>query len=258
MKNFFLDKKTKIAIIGFGRLGELLVTILLKHSKAEIILISSKKINLSHKNLNLGLINDVKNADLIIPCIPISSFESVIKQIATLIKKGAIVIDVCSVKMLPVDIMKANLPKSTQIIASHPMFGPDSYEIKKQTNDLRLVLWNINAKKRIYLEVKSFLKSLGLKIIEISPKEHDKFMSLSLGYSYLIGKIGQKINIKKTPIDTYDFELLLNHLSIIKSDSDQLFFDMQTKNPFAKDMLTKVNNTLKDLLNIINKKGETA
>ena len=89
---------------------------------------------------------------------------------------------------------------------------------------------------------------MGLKIIELSPKDHDKFMALSLGYSYFIGKIAQRMDIKKTPIDTHDFEMLFEHMSIIKSDSDQLFFDMQTKNPFAKNMLTRLDKTVDNLL----------
>lgn len=248
MKNLFLNKNTTIAVIGFGRFGQLLVKILLKHSQAKIILVSIEKISISHKNMEVASIDGVKNADLIIPCVPISSFELVIKQISPLIKRGAIVMDVCSVKMLPVDIMKTYLPKGTQIIASHPMFGPDSYKIKKKLNGLKLVTWNISAQEKKYSQVKEFFSDLGLTIIELSPKDHDKLMAFSLGYSYLIGKIGQRMDIKKTPIDTYDFELLLEHLSIIKSDTEQLFLDIQTKNPYAKNVLTKLNKTFNNLV----------
>lgn len=251
MKNLFLDKNTTIAVIGFGRFGQLLIEILLKYSKAKIILISSKKIHITYKNLRVGSIENIKSADVIIPCIPISEFESVIKKISSLIKKGAIVMDVCSVKTVPSEIMKAQLPTSSQIIASHPMFGPDSYRIKKTLAGLKLVTWNISAKENTYLDLKGFFKSLGLKIIELSPKDHDKFMSLSLGYSYFLGKIGERMHIKKTPIDTYDFELLLEHVSIIKRDSEQLFFDMQIKNPFAHDMQTRLSKTVNKLLSEI-------
>ncbi|HLD01707.1 MAG TPA: prephenate dehydrogenase/arogenate dehydrogenase family protein [Patescibacteria group bacterium] len=248
MKNLFLNTNTTIAIIGFGRFGSLLVSVLLKESKSKLIVISSKKVALVHKNLVVGSMNRVQDADVIIPCVPISSFETVIKQMAKFVKKEAIVIDVCSVKTLPVDIMKTNLPITTQIVASHPMFGPDSYRIKKTLHGLRLVICNISAKNNTYQQLRSFFQSLGLVTIELSPKNHDKLMAFSLGYSYFVGKIGQRMGIRKTPIDTHDFHLLLENISIVKSDSEQLFFDMQTKNPFAKDMLTKVNKTVSNLL----------
>lgn len=253
MENLFLNKKTTIAIIGFGRFGKLLVKILLKYSPAKIILIDTKKINISRKNLTVESIDGVKKADLIIPCVPISNFEEVIKQISPLIKKGVIVMDVCSVKMYPAGIMKTYLSDSTQIIASHPMFGPDSYRIKKSLHDLKLVIWNVSAKKSNYNQVKKFFSGLGLKIIELSPKDHDKLLASTLSYSYFIGKIGQKMNIKKTPIDTYDFQLLLDHLSIVKKDSEQLFFDIQTKNPFSKNVLTRLERTFNTLLNKLNR-----
>lgn len=252
MKNLFLNKNTKIAVIGFGRFGQLLVHILLTNSQAKIILVENRRIKFSHKNLSVGTADKIKDADVIIPCIPISNFENLIKQISSLVKKNAIIIDVCSVKILPVKIMKTFLPKSVQIIATHPMFGPDSFKINKSLKGLKLVIWNISAKEENYFQVKKFFSSLGLKIVELSPKDHDKFMAFSLAYSYFIGKIGQRLNIKKTPIDTYDFELLLEHVSIIKADSEQLFLDMQTKNPFAKKMLTKVNKTHNNLLEKIN------
>lgn len=248
MRNIFLDKNTTVAIIGFGRFGKLIVKILLKYSKAKIILIDKKKIDFSHKKLELGTIENVKDADVIIPCVPISNFEEVIKRITLLIKKGTILLDVCSVKMFPVNIMKANLPHSSQIIASHPMFGPDSYRINRGLAGLKLVIWNISAKEENYQQIKKFFSDLGLKIIELSPKDHDKFMAMSLGYSYFIGKINQMMNIKKTPIDTYDFQLLLDHVAIIKRDSQQLFFDMLTKNPYANKMLTRFNKTFNTLL----------
>ncbi len=254
MKNLFLDNNKTIAIIGFGRFGQLLVKILLKYSQAKIIIVSSKKINISHKNLTVGSMKEIKNADVVIPCVPISVFQSVIKQISSLVKDDAIIMDVCSVKILPTHIMKTHIP-NLQIIATHPMFGPDSYRIKKQLSGLKLVIWNVSAKNNSYSQTKKFFSSLGLKIIELSPEDHDKFMAQSLGYSYLIGKISQRMNIKKTPIDTYDFQLLLDHSAIIKNDSEQLFFDMQTKNPFAKKMHNSFNKTLKILLGEINERG---
>lgn len=243
MKKTILDKNITIAIIGFGRFGRLLVQILLKHSKVKIILISQKRIQITHKNLELKSIKHIGKADVIIPCVPISSFESVIKKISPIIKKDAIIIDVCSVKMLPVCLMKKYLPETVQIIASHPMFGPDSYRIKKRLKRLKLVLWNITAIKKNFENVKRFCMHLGLKIIEISPKKHDEFMAFSLGYSYLVGKISQRMGIKNTPIDTYDFQLLLNHRNIIQSDTEQLFIDMQTKNPYATDMFSLYKKT---------------
>lgn len=243
MTNLFSSPTSKIVIIGYGRFGQTYASLMLLHSKAEIIIISSKK-NLRNKKLRLGSVDDIKKADVVIPCVPISQFEEVIKSIRSHLKKNALVIDVCSVKELPVSIMKKNLPSNVQIVASHPMFGPDSYRIKKKIDGFTLVLSNIRSNSQTFGQVTRFFKEMKLNVIELTPEKHDEYMAWSLGYSYIIGKIAERLEVKQTPIDTYDFQLLLENKKIVESDSDQLFFDMQTANPYAKHVRSEIFKTL--------------
>lgn len=244
-----------IAIIGFGRFGKLLSKIFLEHTKARILVVDNQKQSLAHKRLSFVGFKEIASADLVIPAIPISEFEKVIRQIAPLLKDFAVVMDVCSIKVLPVRIMEKRLPKNIQIIASHPMFGPDSFRINKGLKNLKLVLHNVNTPEPTYLNIKSFFEQIGLNVIELSPKKHDQFLAWSLGYSYLIGKIGQRLKLKETPIDTLDFKLLLQNMRIVSNDSEQLFLDMQINNPFAKEVRSKFKKVAEEILDKIKKKG---
>ena len=253
-KNSFFDQPKKVLIIGFGRMGKLLVKTFLNKTKALVFVLSRKK-RIS-KQKRLCFLNNWRNlpkVDLIIPCVPISVFEKCVKKINKNIKSACICLDVCSVKVYPVKIMKKLLPKYIKIIASHPMFGPDSYKINRGLKNLKIVLNNTTANKKDYQSLKRFFKSLGLKIIEINPEKHDLYMANSLGFSYLVGKINNLLNIKKTSIDTYDFELLLEQAKIVACDSDQLFLDMQKYNPFAKKIRNKFLRTGRQLINKLNK-----
>ena len=254
-KQHFFNQPRKVLIIGYGRIGKLLSKILLENSNASVIALSRKK----HRSTNnrLKIISSwekIPATDLIIPCVPISSFEGIIKKIATNIKSPGICMDICSVKVHPAKVMEKYLPKHFNIIASHPMFGPDSYRINKGLKDLKLILNNIRATKKDYLSLKNFFQSLGLNILEFTPTKHDKYMANSLGYSYLIGKINNLVGIKQTPIDTYNFSLLLENTQIVENDSDQLFLDMQLYNPYAKTVrnkfLTVSNKLIKKLNNL--------
>lgn len=237
-----------IAIIGFGRFGKLLAKIFLEHTKARILVVDNQKQSLAHKRLSFVGFKEIASADLVIPAIPISEFEKVIRQIAPLLKDFAVVMDVCSIKVLPVQIMRKHLPRNIKIIASHPMFGPDSFRINKGLKNLKLVLHNVSAPEPTYLNIKSFFEQIGLNVIELSPKKHDQFLAWSLGYSYLIGKIGQRLKLKETPIDTVDFKLLLQNKDIVSNDSEELFMDMQINNPFAGKVRHKFINETKKLL----------
>lgn len=244
-----------IAIIGFGRFGKLLTKILLNNSQTDLIVIDQQKHTSNHKRLSFVDLKAVSAADLVIPCVPISVFEKVILQTAPLLKNSAVVMDICSVKVLPVRIMKKHLPKNIQIIASHPMFGPDAFRVNKGLKNLKMVLHNVSAAGSTFSNIKSFFKQIGLDVIEITPEEHDRFLAWSLGYSYLIGKISQRLKINKTPIDSVDFKLLLENKDIISSDSEELFMDMQTKNPFAREVHRKFKKVANEVLNQIKKKG---
>lgn len=238
-----------IAVIGYGRFGQLLTKIFLENSDAHVEVISNKRPSNTHKQLSFVRLDEIGSADLVIPCVPISAFEQTIQKIAPLLKDSAIVMDVCSVKVLPIKIMRKHLPKNVQVIASHPMFGPDSFRIHKGLKKLKLVLHNVNASSLIFANMKSFFEQLGLTVIELTPEKHDQFLARSLGYSYLIGKIGQRLKLRQTPIDTYDFQLLLQNKKIVSNDSEQLFKDLQTLNPFAKDVQKKFKKVSEDILN---------
>ncbi|MBL7159021.1 prephenate dehydrogenase/arogenate dehydrogenase family protein [Candidatus Microgenomates bacterium] len=255
-KNSFFNQPKKVLIIGFGRMGRLLVKVFLRETKALVFVLSGKK--RTSKQKRLCFLNNWQNlpkVDLIIPCVPISVFEKCMKKINKNIKSACICLDVCSVKVHPVKTMKKFLPKHIKIIASHPMFGPDSYKVNCGLKNLKIVLNNVTADKKDYQSLKSFFKFLGLKNMEISPEQHDLYMAHSLGFSYLIGKINNLLKIKKTPIDTYDFSLLLEQTEIVACDSDQLFLDMQKYNPFAKKVRNKFLKTSRQLINKLNKQA---
>ena len=120
--------------------------------------------------------------DLIIPAVPISEFESVIKQLSPLLKPGSIVADVCSVKEHPAEIMQKYLPAHTSILATHPMFGPDS--ASDSFFGRKLVLCPIRLEETRYQNIKRYLQEQGLTLIETTPAHHDEISDLSLGAFY--------------------------------------------------------------------------
>ncbi|SVE45756.1 uncharacterized protein METZ01_LOCUS498610, partial [marine metagenome] len=72
-------------------------------------------------------LDEVLECILVFIAVPIRAFEQVVKEIGTYTLYNTTIIDVCSVKVYPVEIMEQHLPNHVGIIASHPHFGPDSY-----------------------------------------------------------------------------------------------------------------------------------
>ena len=119
----------KVGIIGYGRFGKLLVD-LLPSNIYEIKIYDSSDI--SDDSVKLCSLDEVLQSLIVFIAVPISSFEEIVKEIAQYSLYNTTIIDVCSVKVYPVEIMEKYLPEHIGIIASHPHFGPDSYSPFKE------------------------------------------------------------------------------------------------------------------------------
>ncbi len=74
-------------------------------------------------------------------CVAISALPEVLERIAPRLAPGTLVMDTCSVKSLPAAWMQSLLPPTVDILASHPLFGPDS--AAGGMDGLPMVLWPV-------------------------------------------------------------------------------------------------------------------
>ena len=95
----------EIGIIGFGRFGELAGKYLSKHFKVYAYDSQNKKYA-SNNNIIPSNLNEVCKKDVILLAVPISQLESVLNEIKNLVNENALVVDACSVKEYPVQLMK--------------------------------------------------------------------------------------------------------------------------------------------------------
>ena len=118
--------KTAVGIIGFGRLGRLLTRHFAKDFRiavCDVDLDTRLARKLGARSVSF---TEACACDVVIPCVPIGAFEGVARRMSGLLGPGTLVIDVCSVMEHPVRVMKRLLPKSVELLATHPNFGPDS------------------------------------------------------------------------------------------------------------------------------------
>ncbi len=212
--------KNRVGIIGYGRFGKVLNELLKKEFEIKIY---DEKIKKDPLELVLSA-NDIFIA------VPIRDFEAVIKTLAPKIHKNTTVIDVCSVKLHPVRVMEKYLSATTGIIATHPLFGPDSIHEK---NHLKIMMHDVRDTQGRYAFWKNFFFKKDFSIIEMTPDEHDRNAAQSQTLTHFIGRSLQKINAKSTPIDTLGFEKLLSVMAQTCNDSTELFEDMLTYNPYS-------------------------
>ena len=118
------QKFNSVSLIGYGQMGKLFENLFNSFAEKPRILLHDKGSEL--KNNSLVSLAEAAQAELIILCIPIDVFETVVHEICSYLKPGQAVMHICSVQVYPKEILLKYIPEGVNIIGSHPMFGPDS------------------------------------------------------------------------------------------------------------------------------------
>ncbi len=240
----------KVLIIGLGRFGTLLAEILKSDFKVFVWsktpkLLQAKKLGVTWIDLKSG----INKCEVIFYCVPISEFEEVFHSHKKLLAKAGekLIIDIQSIKVLPKRILQKNLPKNCQAILTHPLFGPTSVR-ENGLAGLKIMMEKFSASSEKYSFWKNYFLSKRLKVIEISSTEHDKQAALSQGVVFFLSKVLADFGFGKTKVDTFWAEQLgqIVH-GAVGNDSQQLFIDLQTKNPYTKQMRINLSRSLEKI-----------
>ena len=175
---------------------------------------------------------------------PRPGMREVFAQIAPHLIRGALVIDVGSVKMLPAEWMAEILPSHVDLVATHPLFGPQS--AKTGLAGLRLVVCPIRGARAD--KVAAFGRSLGLTVTVTSPEEHDREMAYVQALTHLIGRSLVNLDIPDEQMKTPSYQHLLELCSLIGADTFELFTAIQTQNPFASEIANAFVDEARNLL----------
>ena len=242
-----------LGIIGFGAFSELIV----KHLKPFCTIYIYSRRDVSKKaramGVKIGTLEQVAACDIIIIGVVVQHFEEITKKIKKFIKPSALVIDVCSVKIKPAKLMQKHLPKAVDILATHPLFGPQSG--KNGVKGLKIVVCPIRIKDKNLKKIKSFLKNkLELTILERTPKEHDKQMAYVQGLTHFIGKAISELAIPQSDQATIAYDQLIRIKDLLEEDSNDLFLTIENENPYAASIRNKFVKKLNEIEEKITKK----
>ena len=234
----------KVAIIGgSGKMGQWFTGFLVKDGK-EVVIYARDQERLREAGLKYGaktagsLEEAVSGVEYILVSVPIDSFEGVIGQLRPLVSPEQTVIDITSVKLLPVEIMHRHLD-SVPVLGTHPVFGPGAKSARNQN----FVLTPTNsAESALAGKIRGYLEQKGAKVSIMSPQEHDELMAVILGLSHFIAIVSADVllgferleQMKAIGGPTYKVLLTLAE-SVITEDPD-LYASIQMNLPHMADM----------------------
>lgn len=192
---------------------------------------------------------EVLECETIIFCVAISALEPVLQEVASSIKEGATVMDTCSVKVYPAQVMERLLPEGINIIATHPMFGPDSG--KDGLKGLPLVFSPLRGSDELFSRWRELFVAMELNLLEMSCDAHDREAAYSQGVTHFVGRVLDELALKPTEIATLGYQRLLSIIEQTCNDPLQLFLDLQRFNPYAPAMQQRLKASLDKVLALL-------
>lgn len=191
-------------------------------------------------------LEEVAAQPVVIVSVTVQAMEETLKRIAPHLRPGALVADVASVKTVPVQIMQQYVPKHAEVLATHPVFGPQSGA--KGIAGLKVVVWPVRIKHERYEAVQRFLREqLKLEVAEMAPEEHDREMAYVQALTFLIGRALGAMDIPEARLTVPKYEYLREIKKIVAGDTPELFETIQRYNPYAAEVRQRFERELDNI-----------
>ena len=233
-----------IAVYGLGRFGYFWAELLSTYFSVKAYSRSDRR--KTPKGVIRVSEEELLEQPVIFLCTAISSMDEVLQRIGPGLKPDCLVMDTCSVKVHPAALMERYLPGEVAILATHPMFGPDS--AGNGVAGLPMILCPVRVSDEKKAEWEGFFKSLGLRVFSMTPHDHDREAAFTQGITHYMGRVLNGLHLKQSEMGTLGYRKLLEIMEQTCNDPWELFIDLQRFNPYTKEMREKLHSSLDRIL----------
>lgn len=255
----------KVAIIGgSGKMGRWFARHLLAEGD-EVVISGRTESKVMEARRELGVdtassVEAVKDADVILLSVPIETFEDIVVELAPHIQPEQVVVDVTSVKVMPVAAMHRHL-KTRLVLGTHPLFGPGAKGITGQN----FVLTPTNNEERTLAEkVRDYLETRGARVSLMTPEEHDDKMAVILGLSHFIAVVAADTLISSnkvaqpTALGGITYKVLLTLVESVISENPELYASIQMNLPGVAEIEALFQAKVAEWAEMVRKKDRGA
>ena len=189
----------KIALIGIGLIGSSLAHVIRREGLAGHVAIStrSQETLARARELKLGdsyhekAADAAGDADLVILCTPVGVYGKLAQEIAPVLKPGAIVSDVGSVKGSVITQISPHMPRGVHLVPAHPVAGteysgPDAGFATLFINRWCIVTPAEATDSQAVDAVVRFWRACGSNVEIMTPAHHDLVLAITSHIPHLI------------------------------------------------------------------------
>jgi cyclohexadieny/prephenate dehydrogenase len=189
----------RLALIGVGLIGSSIARAARERGVVRSITASARSETTRKRVAELKLADEVfatnaeavKGADLVIVCTPVGACGAVAKEIGPVLKAGAVVSDVGSVKSAILQDMAPHLPANVHFLPAHPVAGtehsgPDAGFAELFDNRWCILTPPAGADENAIARLKAFWSALGANVEIMDPVHHDMVLAITSHVPHLI------------------------------------------------------------------------
>ena len=189
----------RLAIIGIGLIGSSIAHAAKELNLARHIVLSDADADVRRRARELALGHEVaesaaeaaRDADHVVLCVPVGACGTVAEEIAGVLKPGAILSDVGSVKHAVVEAVSPHLPEGVHFVPAHPVAGTENSGPDAGFAELFHERWCIitppaGADPEAVARLTRFWQALGSKTEVMAPDHHDLVLAITSHVPHLI------------------------------------------------------------------------
>lgn len=189
----------RVALIGIGLIGSSLAYAMRRKKLAGEITGFARSAATRAKAAELGLADRVfptarqaaDGADLVILCSPVGTYGGLAEEIAPVLKPGAILTDVGSVKAAVVRDVVGHVPSGVHFIPGHPIAGTEQSGPESGFAELFINRWCIltplpDADAAAVERLADFWRACGSNVETMTPEHHDLVLAITSHLPHLI------------------------------------------------------------------------
>lgn len=189
----------KVALIGLGLIGSSLSHVMRRDKLAKSISGHARSAETRDRAMELGLADTmheqaadaVRDADLVILCVPVGACGPVAEAISSALKPGAIVTDVGSVKSAVIREVSPHIPDNVHFVPGHPIAGteysgPDSGFASLFENRWCILTPLNGTDEAVVSRLTAFWQTCGSDVDVMEADHHDRVLSITSHLPQLI------------------------------------------------------------------------
>ena len=190
---------TRVALIGLGLIASSMFWAIKRGGLAGTVTGYARSAETRETAREIGLCDEihdtaaaaVKDADLVVLCVPVGVMGQVAADIAPALKEGATITDVGSVKREVIEAVGPHLPENVHFIPGHPLAGtehsgPRSGFAELFDNRFTLLVPVSGSDAQAIADLRALWEGMGARVEEMDPDHHDLVLAVTSHAPHLI------------------------------------------------------------------------